>query len=252
MLVKDLTEKGYRVLIGTPSYDMRISQMQLPMIYVSELPPVQFIPVAGAYIDRGRNRIVEAALSGEYDKALGGPPTHLLMLDSDAFPRDRFAIRKLLEADVPAISSLVAHKTFPSQWMVFDWKEPNNPANYQMRTREIARSLLEPFNLQEPYRDVFKIDACGYGMILIKIEVFEQVESPWFETSQACDLTYHGEDVVFHRKTEEVGIDTYAHGGALSMHQDGKKLYPDFPYSIAQWMNQYVKEFQSAGHSDES
>lgn len=248
MQTSDLTEQGFRLVIGMPSYDMRVSQMQVPMIYGSELPPTQFIPVAGAYIDRGRNRIVEAALSGTYDEALGGPPTHLLMLDSDAFPRDPRVIRKLFEARVSAISAMVAFKEFPSYWMVFQWADR---AAHDIRVmREIIRTPLEPFNLLKPYRDVFEIDACGYGMILLDMDVFKQIEPPWFETWQSVDLQYHGEDVIFHRKMQDAGIKTYAHGGAQCIHQDGKKFYPDFVHNIGVWMEKHVSGASEGEQND--
>lgn len=226
MFVDDLDA---RLVIGIPTYDGKISDLLLPIIYGMELPPVQFIPIRGVYIDRSRNALVAQAFSGFYDKSLGGPATHLLMIDADSIPRSTDAVRKLIEADKDIICGITAFKEFPSDWMVYTWKDRNE---YAIDRLLIAKNRTEPFNIKPEYRGVFEVDAAGHGMILIKREVFETMDAPWYQTWAEIDLRYYGEDVFFHKQAQDAGFKTYAHSEVLLMHQEGKLLFPDFVHKI--------------------
>jgi len=234
MLVDDIDA---RIVIGTPSYDGRISDLLLPIIYGMELPPTQFIPIRGGYIDRNRNAIIQQAFSGFYDEALGGKPTHLLMIDSDSIPRSTDAVRKLIEADKDIICGITAFKEFPSDWMVYNWK---NREEYAIERLLIAKNRTEPFNIKPEYRGVFEVDAAGHGMVLIKREVFEIMDSPWYQTWADPDLRYYGEDVVFYKHAQDAGFEAYAHGEVLLMHQEGKLLFPDLIHKTFEMVRQSV------------
>lgn len=62
-------------------------------------------------------------------------------------------------------------------------------------------------------KSVFKVDAVGFGVIMIKREVFEKVKQPWFRISQRIS-----EDNYFCMKAQKAGFDIYMDGACTTGH----------------------------------
>lgn len=227
---------GVRLLIGTLSHTGQGSLLNVArftgMALHGQLPPkTEFMISQGCYIDRNRNDMIKKALDGVYDKLLGGSFTHFLMFDSDSIPRRRDAVVKLFEADKDIIYAVSACKEAIPFWMVFDWEDRET---YTHKWKIIA-DPWEPYEIFPQYKDkVFEVGGGGTGMVLIKREVLETIEPPWYSTeqttrvSQTGTYTYVGDDVMFHKRAQDAGFKIYAHGGALCYHQSGKHMFPDF------------------------
>jgi len=181
--------------------------------------------------------MIYTTLNGAYDKFLEGPFTHFLMVDSDSIPKSTDAVRKMIEADVDMIYAVAACKEAIPFWMVFDWDDRENHTHQW----KVIADPWEPHEIFPKYRNkIFEVDGGGTGMVIIKREVFETIEAPWYETRQTKmvtptgQLVYWGDDVMFHKKVQDAGFKIYAHGGAFCYHKIGGLLFPDFPAQVVE------------------
>lgn len=67
--------------------------------------------------------------------------------------------------------------------------------------------------------DVFDCDAIGTGCLMINLDVFRQLEAPWFKTTVEEGLA-ETDDVYFCRHVKAAGFRILAHGGVLCRHWD--------------------------------
>jgi GT2 family glycosyltransferase len=133
--------------------------------------------------EEGRDKIIEKV---KYMKPL---PTHILFMDSDVLPRPR-TLEKLLEHDVDIISGVVPIcQQGELKWNVSRGDDflphdqlPNNP---------------------------FKADKIGFGVVLVKTEVFEKMEWPYWRSIYKPGLRTIGEDVYFSKKAKQAGFDLW-------------------------------------------
>lgn len=78
--------------------------------------------------------------------------------------------------------------------------------------------------------DVFDCARLGGGCMMIRTEVFQHLEKPWFEVADNVDTEYltegmekHTEDFYFCDKVRDAGFRIVAHGGVLPLHWDTEK-----------------------------
>ena len=212
-----------KLIVGMPSYDGMAADLLIPVMYGMRLPKVQFIFLYGCYIDRNRNEIVRGAFDDMYKDRLGGDFTHLLFLDADTIPMNLDAVEKLLKADKDVISGISTFKNIPSTWMVWDWEDREN---LKMKWKHIANPI-DPMNIFPEYRDrVIEVDTFGFGFVLVKREVLETLDMPWFKSYNTSDMRYHGEDVMFCKNAQDAGYKIYAHTGVQCLHKMGRFYYP--------------------------
>jgi len=115
--------------------------------------------------------------------------THILFLDSDmVFPKDTF--HRLLSHDKDMVGGNYVQRTVPAI--------PNTVTTEgkPMYTREESTGLEEFFS-------------SGLGCVLIKREVFEKTERPWFDTYWKPDGIIVGEDIFFFLKARKAGFIPY-------------------------------------------
>ena len=214
-----------RLAIGIPTGDGKIDVDILQKWEVLDLPKSRkVISSQSPYIDANRNDMIQFALSGNLDKAMGGPFTHFLMWDSDSIPLHNDTVRALFDADKDIVYAVAACKTVVSLWMVFEWTnvEYANHAWIQISDPWV------PYDIYPKYRNkVFEVAGGGTGMCLIKREVFENVPMPWYRSYYNDRGIFVGDDVAFHKKMYEHGIKIHAHGGKFCQHRMGKHLWPD-------------------------
>lgn len=118
-------------------------------------------------------------------------PTHILFLDSDILPR-KAAFEKLLKMDKDIVMGVynIAQNGY-LKWSV---------------SREEPYELL---GLEELPRNPFKIKSGGFGVTLIKYEVFETLEWPYWKNVYVPGNIQTGEDIYFCRKVIEAGYDIW-------------------------------------------
>ena len=77
---------------------------------------------------------------------------------------------------------------------------------------------------------VFKVDAVGFGVIMIKREVFETVKKPWFRITSRIS-----EDNYFCIKAKKAGFDIYIDGEYTTGHMGENVIFDENSY------NEYLK-----------
>lgn len=58
-------------------------------------------------------------------------------------------------------------------------------------------------------RTPFKVSYCGFGIMLVKYEVFEKLEWPYWKNEHRPGQVTKGEDVYFCHKAQEAGYDIW-------------------------------------------
>ena len=137
-------------------------------------------------LDLSRNRLASRALD------LGA--THVLFLDADmTFPAG--LVEKLLDVGAPVSAALYFKKAPPFTPVPSMLDVPEDP------------QLMRPITLPEP-PGIVECDVVGMGATLIRREVFEKIEKPWFaydihRRSGEMSVT---EDVTFCIKARAAGF----------------------------------------------
>lgn len=114
--------------------------------------------------------------------------THILWLDDDMMFNPDLAI-KLIEHDLDMVSALYFGRTKHLPVVYLNSQEPDDPYKH--------------FPLVEVPNNLFEIDACGFGALMMKREVLDKVAYPWFEFDKG------GEDIVFCVKAKKAGVKIY-------------------------------------------
>lgn len=140
-------------------------------------------------IDKNRNEICKAALDMNCE--------YLLFLDADmTFPKD--LVVKLVEADKDIVSGIYFKKKAPY---------PAVPSNF--RDDDSLGQALKPIEKYE--KGLVKADVVGGGCLLIRRNVLEAMEHPWFEyeIDQRTNERAVTEDIGFCRKAKKCGFDIW-------------------------------------------
>jgi hypothetical protein len=142
---------------------------------------IKIINQRGSLIVDSREKLVE--------KSLLAGATHILFLDSDMnFPQD--ALHRLFSRNEPIIAANYVQRCLP--------------------TRPNAVTLLDNLcytNDDSP--DIEEVASVGFGLCLIRSEVFDAMPRPWFDTywytNEAGKRLIIGEDVYCCRKAKHAG-----------------------------------------------
>lgn len=193
-----------RVFIGVPCYGSAPAPtvedfMRMSYYFGRRYPEFDFLL---GIIDkteqfRARNRIVEGAVSSG--------AKYLLMLDDDMVvdiegasrPSERYEfLRKMIahmEADEKlGICGALYFQRGGEYHPVAMFSEPEKGRYYWMRDEQI-RHELQP------------VDVAGGGILLIRMEVFNRIPSPWFEPEMQVDGPSRGTDVQICEKVRAAG-----------------------------------------------
>ena len=124
-------------------------------------------------------------------QALEEKADYLLWLDSDMrFPRE--TIGHLMLRDKPIVAANYATRRMPVK-----------PVAMMDNDGEIGRVYTAPDS-----EGLQPVDYIGMGVMMVKREVFEKVEAPWFAIPYSTvGQHYIGEDVFFCRKAREAGYE---------------------------------------------
>lgn len=139
----------------------------------------------GSILPKSRHQLVLAAM--------GSKCSHMLFLDSDmTFPS--FTLHQLLAANVDVIATNCAVKRLPSA------------GTARHKTSEYSGKVINSSELS----GVEQVWRVGTGVMLIKMDVFQRIKLPWFETrwNPAID-DFVGEDWAFCERLDDAGIPIY-------------------------------------------
>lgn len=132
----------------------------------------------------GRDKIVY------YAKYRIPSPSHILFIDSDVLPR-RNTLERLLNLDKDIVTGVYHIAT-------------NKNVTWSVSREEGV--FVELGGLPD---NPFKIKSCGNGVILVKFEVFEKLQWPYWENQFAPGVKTMGEDIYFCEKAREAGYDIW-------------------------------------------
>jgi GT2 family glycosyltransferase len=163
-----------------------------------------------------RNGGVEIALTGGGD--------FLFFVDDDMLIQPDI-LERLLEIDKPIATPIFFRSGGNNAPLVYD----------------IDSSTGEPVNMTNyPVDQVFEAPGgCGTGVMLIKREVFEALDAPYFYYPQD---TRYGMDLLFCRRAREKGFATYCDSRILVEQMDNPQ-----PVGRRQWTERKLRNEQSKG-----
>ena len=119
--------------------------------------------------------------------------THILFIDSDIVFQSEHVV-DLINFDEPIVGAAYSKRLEPI--IPTAWHSIDNWGTY--------------VRLEEQTESHIKVEAMGLGFCLIKTEVFDQVDLPWFNLSfhqgPGVKPHYSGEDIWFFRKCKEQNI----------------------------------------------
>ena len=139
------------------------------------------------YTHQAENQGVQATL-------LDNHCTHIFMTENDMLlPKD--CVLPLLALDKPVASGLYFLRQGDGQPCLYQRSLAPVGDDYSM-------SPVSLFPTEQPFR---LNGCCGLGCVLIRREVFEQLDMPWF------DLSYgrYGSDMYFYTRLRRAGIDVW-------------------------------------------
>lgn len=137
--------------------------------------------------------------------------THTMWLDSDMrFPKD--IISRLLARDVPIVAGNYAKRRMPVGPVAAKLQSPDS--------HEQAGSKIIPIYTEADSTGLEEVDYVGMGAMLVKREVYEKMEEPWFAIGWAEKVKdFLGEDVFFCRRARDYGYPT------MVDHDVSKEIY---------------------------
>lgn len=147
-----------------------------------ELVNLRLCHVKGSLLPENRNALVRQALDSEC--------THILWVDDDMFfPMDTFY--KLYKHDVDIVGANCATKCIPPR------PTAKNGRDYVFTT--------------EKSTGLEKVTRLGTGLLLMKIDVFKKMETPYFASplDPAWDNAPMGEDIYMIKKAQEMGYEVF-------------------------------------------
>ncbi len=145
---------------------------------------ITYYPSSGA-AEIGYDMIVKFA------RRIEPKPTHILFVDYDVLPRHN-TLKKLLEHDKDIISGVYpACRDFKISWCL---------------SRDEEFKLMDFDDLPN---NPFKTHVACNGMLLVKMEVFDKIEWPYWKTEYFTDGLKMGADLYFFDKARAAGYDLW-------------------------------------------
>jgi len=184
--------------ITDPAFAVALRLLQLPL---EKEDRYEVLQVSGADVAVARNNLAGRA-AGDY----------ILFIDDDV----------LLPTD--ALVKLISHNKDIICGLYYSRQEPFFPQIYYKNKESKDRydAVFEPEGLIE-------IDACGGGCLLIKKEVFDKLEKPYFHYIPRGEKTLRkGEDLYFCEKAKEAGFKIYCDTSVKCGHMGTKVITSDY------------------------
>jgi len=154
------------------------------LIYLQKPPCWNMIESPRCIVDQARNHIADLAIKHGID--------YVLFLDDDhTFPPDLFY--RLIAANKDVVGALCFRRIEPFGPCIFRWQTDQQNGNLMVHDRpDLIGNGLQ------------KVDAIGFGAVLVKTEVFKKLgPPPWFKFSEV------GEDLHFCDLCAQNGVEVW-------------------------------------------
>ncbi len=140
--------------------------------------------------------------------------THVLFVDADTVPMGMDMLDALLKRD-----KLIVSGVYPM--FVGGKKKWSYSVDYENGVHKLADFAKLP-------RNIFQAGRVGGGMLLIKREVLEAIEYPWFETQRTRTGITMGHDFNFCAKAAGHGFEIWVDPSVICRHQNTQELMEIF------------------------
>ena len=156
-------------------------------------------------IVRGRTALVQRMLASDSE--------WLLFLDDDhVFPTD--LLTNLLAHEQPIVGSLYLRRQVPFAPLAF--------------SERLSDTTYQAIDLSQlPEEGLLRVQAVGTSGLLVRREVFEAIETPWFEYG-ATERWDASEDIIFCEKAQEKGFPVYVDLGSRLGHMTPTAVWPSW------------------------
>lgn len=149
-------------------------------------------------LDRNRTELVSRALE---DKSV----THILFIDTDIVPTDRKFLDIMMSYDLPIVGLLCTKKVPPYEPILVKKDAPEE-------------EKFNGFWINYP-KGLVEVDAIGTGCLLVKREVFEKMNKPYFLFRSFYEKNlYQSEDVYFMQSARNLGYKAYVDTNTTCVH----------------------------------
>ena len=199
--------KGEKVTIAMPCKESVPIQTLVAILNLHK-PEYYFLSNNYIPLDKSRNDMVAKFL------CLHPDASYLLFLDSDmVFPRD--ALIRLYQHEAPIVGALYFQKY---------------PPFFPVAGCRIAREKTKAIHLLVQWQEgqLFPVDALGLGFTLIRRDVFQKIEYPWFEFKELS------EDFEFMYKAQKAGFKVLLDSSILCLHKSDTVFIDRDFYSLFQ------------------
>jgi len=188
-------------MVGLPSGEQaRWTHHTMSLIVLERPKGTRVASVSGTYIQACRNDLARQTLETDAQ--------WLFMVDDD-HTFDRSLLINLLDRHVPVVAAAAVSRKPP--YYVCAYRQG---ANHAMGLHDFNGELEE-------------VDAVGTGAILIRREVLEALEPPWFEVGYDENGRNVSEDLTFCKRAREAGFGVWLDGTQVLGHLTGVALRPD-------------------------
>lgn len=215
------------VFLALPAHrDIHPSVMETLILMISDPES----SVAHVKIDTDISKRIDTKRNEAVEEFLKSDATHLLFVDSDTVTL-KGAVKQLLDHDVPVVSATIYMKGGGYAPCFGFW----------VPERQIYKTPL-PFR----YNQLAEVDIVGAGFVLIKREVLEKLERPYFK----CLTGMAKEDVYFCIQCKEAGFQVYVDTGLHLGHVMDHHIVTNVDYE-KQLLWTTVMKFKEQGRYEE-
>ena len=178
-----------RIMIAIPCMDQTPTPFCASLADLRSVGDCQKVFKTGSLVYTSRNELATRAISGEYD--------YVFWLDSDmVFAPDTLErmMRTLKEKDLDILTGLYFRRVPPYSPVLFDRLDIDGEICYWSEFKDIPD-------------DVFEVGGCGFGCVLMKTDVFMDVQGKF--GNMFAPIANNGEDIAFCWRARQCGYKIY-------------------------------------------
>lgn len=227
------------VMIGTPALGAPTWPFLESVLGLKARTGFTFVRRGPLAVDVARNALVQAFLAS--DERL----THLLLMDSDAMVHPQ-TLERLMSWEVPVVAALAFTRYGPLHPTVYRGQQPDVPGSFQVRLDEVHewcnrhRELLvsRPVVIEpRPPDGLIEVDRTGCHCVLIRRDVLQSVEPPWFVAEMPGN---NKEDFFFFGKVQAAGWRIYVDLSCMAAHLYGDRPLAALDHAIWDASSEYA------------
>jgi hypothetical protein len=177
----------FNVVVATPLVESMKMRTVMSLLGITTDAQKNGIKMSVVFV---KDSLLHEARRNAVLKAKGLNATHIFFFDSDMGIQSD-AVSKLLSYDKDIVGVNYHAKALPLR-SVIKFQDENGVV----------------IQAEVPQNSLFKCFACGTGAMLIKMDVFDRIDQPWFFYEMTPTLSM-GEDVWFCRQAQRAGIEVW-------------------------------------------